>query len=68
MRQSLKTKADSVAYINQLKQMYDKEPENDVILDGINAMYEGMKDKAAQAAFLDAHLAKFPNSFRCSPG
>ena len=52
MRQSLKTKADSVAYINQLKQMYDKEPENDVILDGINAMYEGMKDKA-----------KFPNSF-----
>ncbi len=63
MRQSLKTKADSVAYINQLKQMYDKEPENDVILDGINAMYEGMKDKAAQAAFLDAHLAKFPNSF-----
>ena len=26
-------------------------------------MYEGMKDKAAQAAFLDAHLAKFPNSF-----
>ena len=65
MRQSLKTKADSLAYINQLKQMYDKEPENDVILDGINAMYEGMKDKAAQAAFLDAHLAKFPNSFGC---
>ena len=63
MRQSLKTKADSVAYINQLKQMYDKEPENDVILDGINAMYEGMKDKEAQAAFLDAHLAKYPNSF-----
>ena len=63
MRSNLKTHEDSVAYVNQLKQMYEQEPENDVILDGINAMYEGMKDKEAQAAFLDAHLAKYPNSF-----
>ncbi len=63
MRQQLKTREDSLGYVNQLKQMYEQEPENDVILDGINAMYEGMKDKAAQTAFLDAHLAKYPNSF-----
>ncbi len=63
MRQQLKTHADSVAYVNQLKQMYEQEPENDVVIDGINSMYEGMKDKEAQAAFLDAHLAKYPNSF-----
>ena len=63
MRSNLKTHEDSVAYVNQLKQMYEQEPENDVVIDGINSMYEGMKDKEAQAAFLDAHLAKFPNSF-----
>ena len=45
------------------KQIYEQEPENDVVIDGINSMYEGLKDKAAQAAFLDAHLAKYPNSF-----
>ena len=43
--------------------MYETEPENDMVIDGISSMYEGMKDKAAQAAFLDAHLAKYPNSF-----
>ena len=63
MRQNLKTHADSVAYVSQLKQMYEQDPENDVILDGLNAMYEGMKDKAAQTALLDGHLAKYPNSF-----
>ena len=62
-RQQLKTRNDSVEYVNYLKEMYQQEPENDIILDGINAMYEGMKDKEAQAAFLDAHLAKYPNSF-----
>ena len=63
MRTMLKTKEDSLGYINQLKQMYEQEPENDVILDGLNAMYEGLKDKVAQAALLDQHLAKYPNSF-----
>ena len=63
MRQNLKSHADSVAYVSQLKQMYEQDPENDVILDGLNAMYEGMKDKAAQTALLDGHLAKYPNSF-----
>ncbi len=63
MRSMLKTREDSLGYVNQLKGMYEKEPENDMILDGLNAMYEGMKDKAAQTALLDNHLAKFPNSF-----
>ena len=62
-RQQLKTRNDSIEYVNYLKQVYTEEPENDIIIDGINAMYEGMKDKEAQAAFLDAHLAKYPNSF-----
>jgi len=63
MRSNLKNHADSVAFVNQLKKMYEAEPENDVVLDALNSMYDGMKDRAAQHALLDAHLQKFPNSF-----
>ena len=63
MRTNLKSREDSLGYINYLKKLYETEGDNDMIVDGINSMYEGLKDKAAQVAFLDAHLAKFPNSF-----
>jgi tetratricopeptide (TPR) repeat protein len=63
MRNNLKSREDSVGYVNYLKKLYETEPENDMIIDGINSMYEGMKDKAAQAAFLDSHIAKYPTSF-----
>ena len=43
--------------------MYEATPEEENILDALNGMYEGMKDKAAQKALLDNHLAKYPNSF-----
>ncbi len=62
MRSNLKNHADSLAFVDQLKQMYAAEPENEVIVDAINGMYEGL-DKKAQNEFLDQHLAKFPNSF-----
>ena len=62
MRSSLKNHADSLAFVDQLKQMYAAEPENEVIVDAINSMYEGL-DKKAQSDFLDQHLQKFPNSF-----
>ena len=62
MRSNLKSREDSVAFVNQLKQMYAAEPENDVVIDAINGMYEGL-DKAEQVKFLDEHLAKYPNSF-----
>jgi len=63
MRSNLKNHADSVECINKIKAIYDAEPENDAVLDALNSMYDGMKDKAAQNALLDNHLAKFPNSF-----
>ena len=62
MRSSLKNHADSLAFVDQLKKMYDAEPENEVIVDAINGMYEGL-DKTAQKDFLNQHLQKFPNSF-----
>ena len=63
MRSGLKNHADSVNCINQIKAIYEQEPENDVVLDALNSMYDGMKDKVAQTALLDNHLAKYPNSF-----
>ncbi|MBQ8706147.1 MAG: hypothetical protein IJ548_07615 [Paludibacteraceae bacterium] len=60
---NLKSKEDSLKYIDQLKDLYNKEPENDVLLDKLFTMYDGLKDKAAQKALLDNHLAKYPNSF-----
>ena len=62
-RTNLNSHADSVAATNRLKALYEAEPENDAILDALNSMYDGMKDKAAQTALLDNHLAKYPNSF-----
>ena len=54
---------DSVTALNRLKELYESDPENDAILDALNSMYDGMKDRAAQHALLDNHLAKYPNSF-----
>jgi len=63
VRTNLNNRADSVAALNRLKALYEAEPENDAILDALSNMYDGMKDKAAQNALLDNHLAKYPNSF-----
>jgi len=62
MRSNLKNHADSLAFVDQLKGMYAAEPENEVIVDAINSMYEGL-DKVQQKKFLEEHLAKYPNSF-----
>ena len=62
-RSNLQTKADSLQFIETLKGLYEKDPENDVVLDALYSFYDGMKDKAAQTALLDNHLAKFPNSY-----
>ena len=63
MQMNLKTKQDTLNCINQLKQMYEQDSENDVIFENLNNLYDAMKDKAAHAAFLDAHLAKYPNNY-----
>lgn len=62
LRSNLKNHADSVNFVNHLKEMYASEPENEVIVDAINGMYEGL-DKAEQAKFLDEHLKSHPTSF-----
>ncbi|SFW31198.1 hypothetical protein SAMN02910409_1473 [Prevotellaceae bacterium HUN156] len=63
IRHNLKNHADSLKAINELKAMYEAEPENDAVLDALNGMYDAAKDRAAQNALLDNHLAKYPTSF-----
>jgi hypothetical protein len=62
-RTGLTNHADSVAATNRLKALYEAEPQNDDLLDALYSMYDGARDKAAQVALLDNHLAKYPNSF-----
>ena len=62
-RTGLTNHADSVAATNRLKALYEAEPQNDALLDALYSMYDGARDKAAQFALLDNHLAKYPNSF-----
>jgi tetratricopeptide (TPR) repeat protein len=63
MRSNLKNREDSINCINQFKELYAQDPTNEVVLDGLYSMYDGMKDREAQKALLDNHLAKYPDSF-----
>ena len=63
MRSNLKNREDSLACINRFKELYEADPTNEVVLDGLYAMYDGLKMKEAQKDLLDNHLAKYPDSF-----
>lgn len=63
LKDALKTHADSLSYINKLKDLYAKDANNEVILDGLNSMYSSMRMQKEQEALLDEVLAKNPNSF-----
>ena len=63
LKDGLKTHADSLSYINKLKDLYAKDANNEVILDGLNSMYSSMRMQKEQEALLDEVLARNPNSF-----
>ena len=63
LKDGLKTHADSLSYINKLKDLYAKDANNEVILDGLNSMYSSMRMQKEQEALLDEVLDKNPNSF-----
>nr|WP_293537713.1 hypothetical protein [Prevotella sp.] len=63
MKDGLKTKADSLAYVDKLKALFDKDQTNDVILDGLNSMYSSMKMEKEQMELLDGAIAKNPKNF-----
>ena len=63
MKDGLKTKEDSLNYVNKLKDLYAKDPSNDVMLDGLNSMYSALKMEKEQTELLDAAIAKDPKNF-----
>ena len=63
MKDRLKTKEDSLTYVNKLKDLYAKDPSNDVMLDGLNSMYSALKMEKEQTELLDAAIAKDPKNF-----
>ena len=63
MKSELKTRQDSLNYVDQLKTLMEDNPDNDVIIDGLYSMYDGMKMKAEQKALLEGILAKNPKNF-----
>lgn len=63
MKSELKTRQDSLNYVDQLKALMVDNPDNDVIIDGLYSMYDGMKMKAEQKALLEGILAKNPTNF-----
>ncbi len=63
LRSNLKNRADSLAYVDKLKAMYEQDPKNEAIIDGLYSMYDGMKMKAEQKGFLESILANDPNNF-----
>lgn len=63
MKSVLKTRQDSLNYVDQLKALMVDNPDNDAIIDGLYSMYDGMKMKAEQKALLEGILAKNPNNF-----
>ncbi len=63
MKDGLKTKADSLAYIDKLKGIFAQDETNEVILDGLNSMYSSLRMEDEQAKLLNGAIAKNPKNY-----
>ncbi len=63
MKDGLKTKADSLAYVDKLKGLFAQDETNEVILDGLNSMYSSLKMEDEQAKLLNGAIAKNPKNY-----
>lgn len=63
LKDDLKTKDDSLNYVNKLKNLYAQDSNNDVILDNLNGMYASLKMEKEQLELLDGAIAANPNNF-----
>lgn len=59
----LTTREDSVAYLNNVKEIYAQNPENGTLLEKVYNMYSSLGDKAAALKVLDDALAVNPKNF-----
>ena len=63
LKTTLKTRQDSLNYIDQLKGLVNDNLDNEVIIDGLYSMYDGLKMRKEQKELLEGILAKNPNNF-----
>lgn len=63
MKDGLKTKADSLSYVDELKNLYAQDATNEVILDNLNGMYASLKMEKEQLELLDGAIAANPRNF-----
>ena len=62
MQQGLKTKEDSVQYVNKLRDLYAKDTNNEQIFSNLVTMYGGLKMTAEQDKVLSDKLAADPTN------
>ncbi len=63
MKDGLKTKADSLAYVDKLKAQLAQDADNEVVIESLSSMYGSLKMENEQLALLDGVLAKDPSNY-----
>ena len=63
MKESLTSREDSVAFVNEVKEQYAADPSNDEMFDMIFNMYGSLGQQDVQKKFVDDKLAKDPNNY-----
>lgn len=63
MQATLKTKEDTLNYVNRLKDLYAKDESNDFVFNSICSILSTMPDKTEFNSLINARLAKDPNNF-----
>ena len=61
-QRNLKTHEDSVKYVNTIKELYQREPDNEMAFGTLCNMYNELNMNAELKALIDAKLAKDPNN------
>lgn len=63
LQQDLKTKDDSIKYVDNLKKLYAEDKDNEQIFGNLAQMYGSLGMKSEQKAMLDERLSANPNDF-----
>lgn len=61
-QRNLKTREDSVKYVNTIKELYQREPDNEMAFGTLCNMYNELSMNAELKALIDDKLAKDPNN------
>lgn len=62
MKAQLKTKEDSLKYVDEVKELYNKDPKNDRFFALLTEYYANIGDNAGKAKLIEEQLAKNPES------